>query len=72
MVHDARPPLTPKEAWILERIRDYLEHHEFPPTIRELADYAPASQTMTFYYLQALRLKGYISQGRTRTMKIIP
>lgn len=67
-----REPLTMAEDSLYGHIGRYLEKHEFPPTIRELATWAGLSVTETFRCVQKLREKGYITKGPTRTMRIIP
>ncbi|MCH8274842.1 MAG: transcriptional repressor LexA [Armatimonadetes bacterium] len=65
--------MTPKQETILCFIRDYVQDHGFPPSIREIGDAVGiASLRGVTCHLDALQRKGYIARGSTpRCIKIV-
>jgi repressor LexA len=57
--------LSKRQKRILEFIREYLDEHRFPPTIREIGQTVGISSTSVVKYnLDALERRGYIERDR--------
>lgn len=57
--------LRPKQERILEFIREYLDEHDYPPTIREIGKAVGISSTSVVNYnLERLEAMGYIERNR--------
>jgi repressor LexA len=57
--------LSERQKKILEFIREFLDEHHFPPTIREIGETVGISSTSVVKYnLDALQRRGYIERDR--------
>lgn len=57
--------LSPKQQSILEFMREFLDEHDYPPSIRDIQDGCDISSTSVVdYNLKALEQKGYIRRDR--------
>jgi repressor LexA len=57
--------LSPKQQRILQFLRDYIDEHDYPPSIREIQDACEISSTSVVdYNLRALERAGYIRRDR--------
>lgn len=53
--------LTERQFQVLCHIREYIEDHGYPPTVRELGEAIGTTSSSTVHsHLQALRKKGFI------------
>jgi repressor LexA len=60
-------PLSPRQREVLEVIRDYVERHGYPPSIREIGDIVGLHSTSSVaYQLRALERKGYLRRDGNR------
>jgi repressor LexA len=63
--HPASPDATPKQAAVLDAIREHIASKGYPPTLHELCDRLGfASKTAPLSHLKALEKKGYIRRDR--------
>ena len=64
---------TKRQQEVLSFIMNYHEDHEYPPTIRELADHFSISVKGAQDHVTALKKKGLLKQGdkKSRTMKLV-
>jgi repressor LexA len=64
--------LTERQREVLTFIRDYIQAHTYPPTIREIADDFEFSVKGAHDHVGALKKKGYIKgDKRSRTMEVV-
>jgi repressor LexA len=65
--------LTVRQREVLEFINDFIEHHRYPPAIRDLAEHFSISIRGAYDHLKALRKKGYVrsSEGRSRSLEVL-
>lgn len=57
--------LSPKQQAILEFMREFLDEHDYPPSIRDIQDGCDISSTSVVdYNLKALEQKGFIRRDR--------
>lgn len=57
-------PLTPRQQQVLDLIRQQIDNHGSPPTLRELAKSLGVSGTLPISkHLEALERKGYVTRG---------
>jgi repressor LexA len=57
-------PISPRQATILQYIRESVARRGYPPSLREIAQAVGlASQSTVSYHLSALVQKGYLSRG---------
>ena len=65
--------LTVRQREVLEFINGYIEHHRYPPAIRELAEHFSISIRAAYDHLKALRKKGYVrsAEGRSRSLEVL-
>ncbi|MDU7360064.1 MAG: transcriptional repressor LexA [Propionibacteriaceae bacterium] len=66
--------LTPRASKLLRIIRESIERHGYPPSVREMAEQAGlSSPSSVTYQLKALEKAGYLRRdpNRTRAMMII-
>jgi SOS-response transcriptional repressor LexA len=66
--------LTKRQNEVLMAIVQYIEKHQYPPTIKEIGEMLNISSTSTvFGHLEKLRQAGYITWefGKPRTLKIL-
>ena len=52
--------LTPAQQKALTFIKDFVAHHRFAPTAKEIAEHFGIAEKNGFYYLDLLERKGYI------------
>jgi len=66
--------LTPKQLEIVKFIRQYVEEHEIPPTMQEIADHLGVSRPTVFEHIEALQARGALTRQRTlsRTLELAP
>ena len=67
-------PLTPRQAEVLDVIRDFLKEFGFAPTFDELSDRLGISKSSIHEHLQALEKKGAIRRadgGRARNIEVV-
>ena len=65
MARRASKGLRPRQKAILEFIRQFIEEHDYPPTIREIgAAVGISSTSVVNYNLNQLEQKGYIVRNR--------
>jgi repressor LexA len=64
---------TQRQQEVLSFINEFFQTHEYPPTIREIADYFSISVRGAYDHIAALKRKGFLkSEGkRSRTMGLI-
>ena len=64
---------TNRQKEILDFIADFIRRNEYPPTVRDVADYFLISVKGANDHLQALRKKGLLEQGdkKSRTIKLV-
>ena len=65
---------TERQKEVLDFIADYIHVHEYPPTIRDVADFFHISVKGANDHLAALRKKGMLNNGdckKSRTIKLI-
>lgn len=69
---DGEPePLTPRQHVVWEFIRDHVEMHGFPPSVREIGDAVGLASTCSVHHhLRMLRRKGWIRHYPNRTRAI--
>lgn len=66
--------LSARQSRVLQLIEDYIEEHDYPPTLQELCELAQLSSTSTMHqHVKALERKGYLSpqNGRKRSLALI-
>jgi repressor LexA len=65
--------LTERQKEVLSFIAEYINNHNYPPTIREIADYFSVSVKAAHDHVSALKKKGVLKQAdkRSRTMELI-
>jgi repressor LexA len=64
--------LTERQREVLIFITEYIDIHNYPPTIREIAEYFAVSVKGAYDHVTALRKKGRIrSDKRSRTMELV-
>ena len=65
--------LTKRQEETLDYIRDFIEQHNYPPTIRELAGHFSISVKGAYDHIKALEKKGRIKcdGNRSRTIEIL-
>jgi repressor LexA len=69
------PDLTDRQRRILEFIRDWVERHGYPPSVREIADAVGlVSPSSVAYQLKELEKKGYLRRdpNRPRAVDVRP
>jgi repressor LexA len=69
----ARPPvgLTPRQRKVLEVIRDWVERHGYPPSVREIGDAVGLTSTSSVHHqLRSLERKGYLRRDPNRTRAV--
>ena len=60
----ASPDLTPRQRQILAMIREWVDEHGYPPTMREIAAAVGlASPSSVAHQLDVLKEKGYLKRG---------
>jgi repressor LexA len=67
-------PLTPRQRGILQTIRDRVEEHGYPPTLREIGDAVGlTSPSSVAHQLKALETKGYLRRDpkRPRALEVV-
>lgn len=63
--------LTQRQARILEAIRDAIEHHGYPPSMREIGEIVGlTSSSSVSHQLKMLEIKGYIKRDPNRPRAI--
>ena len=70
-----RESLTPKQHWVFEFVRDYIETHGYAPTFEEIRDAAGVSALSTVYeHVESLAAKKYLrfQKGSVRSIQLIP
>jgi repressor LexA len=73
--HQPAALLTVRQQKILQVVRDFLQQHGYPPSMREIAEKAGlASTSSVYFHISALQEKGYLhrSVGQPRTMELSP
>jgi len=55
--------LTPRQREIFEWIKDFIQEHGMPPTVREIGDAFGMKSSSMFDHLKALERKGYLKRG---------
>jgi SOS-response transcriptional repressor LexA len=66
--------LTKRQNEVLMAIVQYIEKHQYPPTIKEIGEMLNISSKSTvFGHLERLRQAGYITWefGKQRTLKVL-
>src|SRR3990172_6854370 len=63
-------PLTPSQRQALTFIREFMAHHRFAPTAKEIADRFGIAEKNGFYYLDVLERKGYLRRGKHQPRRI--
>lgn len=68
-----RPPLTARQTEVLTWITGYIDSHEYPPTLREIARHYGWTTGGAKCHLDAIRRKGRIdwTDGCSRTLRVI-
>ena len=68
-----RQPLTPRQTEVLEWVAGYIDTHEYPPTLREIASHFRWTFGGAKCHLDAIRRKGRIDwqDGCSRTLRVI-
>ena len=66
--------LTPKQLWILKRIRDWRLANGYSPTMQELADELNVSKVTVFEHVESLIKKGALirTPNKARSLDISP
>lgn len=67
-------PLSPRQNDVLDFLREFLESHGYPPTLREIARYLDISGTVAVVrHLEALEKKGWIRRqpGAFRSISLV-
>ncbi|MBW0115367.1 transcriptional repressor LexA [Pseudonocardia abyssalis] len=67
--------LTPRQRKVLEVIRDWVERHGYPPSVREIGDAVGLTSTSSVHHqLRTLERKGYLRRdpNRTRAVDVRP
>ena len=62
--------LTKRQKQVLEFIRQFIEEHEFPPTIRDIAGRFKMSVRAAYDHVRAIEKKGYIKRDKKRNRAI--
>ena len=56
-------PLTDRQQQVLDYISAYINHHECPPTLREISEHIGTAGTVSaMRHLEALERKGYVNR----------
>jgi len=63
-------PLTLSQQQALTFIREFMAHHRFAPTAKEIADRFGIAEKNGFYYLDVLERKGYLRRGKHQPRRI--
>lgn len=64
---DASPALTPRQRKVLEVIRDHVERHGYPPSVREIGDAVGLTSTSSVaHQMRTLEKKGYLRRDPNR------
>jgi repressor LexA len=65
--------LTDRQKEVLSFIADYLQHHAYPPTIRDVADHFSISVKGAYDHVTALKKKNYLKLDgkRSRAMELV-
>ena len=66
--------LTPKQLWILKRIRDWRLANGYSPTMQELADELNVSKVTVFEHVESLIKKGALirTPNKARSLEVNP
>jgi repressor LexA len=67
-------PLSPRQKDVLEYLREFLDSHGYPPTLREIARHLDISGTVAVVrHLEALEKKGWIRRqpGAFRSISLV-
>lgn len=70
-----RPPLSQRQSQILSVVRQCVDAHGYPPSVREIADSVGlASPSTVKHHLDALERAGYLQRvpGRPRALEVSP
>ncbi len=59
--------LTPRQAEVLEFIREFYREQGMPPTVRELGDHFGIASSSMFDHLSALQRKGFLKRGSRKS-----
>jgi repressor LexA len=62
--------LTPAQQKALAFIKNFVAHHRFAPTAKEIAEHFGIAEKNGFYYLELLERKGYIRRRRHSPRRI--
>ena len=63
MTPDAREPLTPRRAMILEFIEEFIEENEIPPSVRDVQrGCGLSSPSVAHHHMNKLHEHGYIGK----------
>ena len=68
-----RAGLTPKQAELLQVIKEFTELNDYTPSISELADLTGRARTPTHSMVQQLERRGYIKRtpGMARSLELL-
>lgn len=63
--------LTPRQRKVLEVIRDWVERHGYPPSVREIGDAVGLTSTSSVHHqLRTLERKGFLRRDPNRTRAV--
>lgn len=65
-----KTPGTPRQAEILNYVRNYSEKHGYSPTLQEIGDYLGISKVTVFEHLDALEQRGLIQRSRHKARSL--
>jgi len=72
MVVNKQKPLTPRQKRALDFINKFIEEHEYPPSLQEIAKYLKKSISTAQHYVDELFIKGYLEKEENLARGITP
>lgn len=72
MVVNKQRPLTPRQKQVLDFISEFIEEHEYPPSLQEIASHFNKSISTAQHYVDELLTKGYLEKEENVARGITP
>lgn len=72
MAVKSKKPLTPRQKQVLDLICRFIEKHEYPPSLQEIAKHINKSTSTAQHYVDELLVKGYLEKEENVARGITP
>jgi len=72
VIVNRQKPLTPRQKQVLDFIRRFIEEHEYPPSLQEIAKHFKKSTSTAQHYVDELFTKGYLEKEDNLARGITP